>query len=317
MSRDQLLIVGAFFVTYFVWGSTYLANYWAIQTLPVFGMGGARFLTAGVLLYALSIFVGAKHKPTFSQFKNAGLIGVLFLTLGTGTVVWAQQWVPTSTTALIISFEPLLVMLVMWVFFRSRPPAKAFLGAAVSIAGMFLLINQPTTISGEGMVPGLIGIVFGMCCWAFGMTLSPRLDMGKNKFRATAMQMLVGGSVLLAFSFLVNDWEGFTLAQVSTRSALAWGFLVIFGAILAFSAFNFLLSKVSPDKASTNTYVNPVVAVALGALLNGESVTTQTMVAGAVMLAGVYFIQSAGKEEEGEEVENVLGFMPEESSIVE
>ncbi len=296
MTKDQLLIIGAFAVTYFVWGATYLANYWAIQTLPVFGMGGLRFLTAGVVLFALSFLVGDGRQPTLRQAGNAGVIGVLFLAMGTGTVVWAQQWVPTSLTALIISFEPLLVMLVMWVVFSNRPPGAAFLGALVSIGGMFLLINQPAALAGEGMVKGITGILIGMLCWAGGMTLVPRLDMGKNKFRATAMQMLVGGAVLLAFSFLVNDWAGFEWSQVSTRSALAWVFLVIFGAILAFSAFNFLLSKVSPDKAATNTYVNPVVAVALGALLNGELVTTQTVIAGAVLLAGVYFIQSAKKK---------------------
>ena len=294
--RDTWLIIGAFFITYFVWGSTYLANYWAIQTLPVFGMGGMRFLTAGVLLYAIAAFVGKKETPTLKQWGNAGLIGLLFLTMGTGTVVWAQQWVPTSTTALIISFEPLLVMLLMWVAFANRPPVKAFLGAAVSILGMFLLINQPATLSGEGSGIGIAGILFGMCCWAGGMTLVPRLDMGPNKFRATAMQMLVGGAVLLLFSFAMNDWAGFSLDQVSARSAGAWVFLVLFGAILAFSAFNFLLSRVSPDKAATNTYVNPVVAVALGALLNNEMVTMRTVVAGVVMLAGVWFIQSAKKE---------------------
>ena len=298
MNRERWLIVGAFFITYFVWGSTYLANYWAIDTLPVFGMGGARFLTAGVLLGLLSLFFGVKDRPTTRQFANAGLIGVLFLTMGTGTVVWAQQWVATSTTALIISFEPLLVMLIMWTIFANRPPAKAFIGAAISITGMFLLIHQPATLAGEGSAKGFFGILFGMGCWAFGMILSPKLDMGKNKFRATAMQMLVGGAVLLIFSFIVSDWDGFTLAQVSTKSALAWVFLVIFGAIIAFSAFNFLLSRVSPDKAATNTYVNPIVAVALGALLNGEEVTTQTIFAGGVMLAGVYFIQSSAKKVE-------------------
>lgn len=306
MTRDQWLIIGAFFITYFVWGSTYLANYWAIQTLPVFGMGGMRFLVAGILLFALSLVVGKKGKPTLRQLGNAGLIGVLFLSMGTGAVVWAQQWVPTSTTALIISFEPLIVMLLMWVVFANRPPAKAFIGAAVSIFGVFLLIYQPDALLTGGSVKGLVGILFGMSCWAFGMTLVPRLDMGKNKFRATAMQMLVGGGILLLFSFGVNDWEGFTLSQVSLKSTLAWGFLVIFGAILAFSAFNFLLSRVSPDKAATNTYVNPVVAVALGALLNEEIVTTQTIIAGIVMLAGVYFIQSSQVETVADETIDTL-----------
>ena len=293
MTKDQYLIILSFFITYFVWGSTYLANYWAIQTLPVFGMGGARFLTAGVLLYGISQLVGKQESLGVKQVANAGLIGVLFLAMGTGTVVWAQQWVPTSTTALIISFEPLFVMLLMWVAFNNKPAGKAFVGAAVSIGGMYLLINQPTLLSGEGSVKGVLGILAGMVCWGLGMTLVPRLDMGENKFKATAVQMLIGGAVLLAFSFAVNDWAGWSYHDVSLRSALAFGFLVFFGAILAFSAFNFLLSRVSPDKAATNTYVNPVVAVALGALLNGEIVTERTIIAGVVMLAGVYFIQSA------------------------
>lgn len=293
MNKDQWLIIGAFATTYFVWGSTYLANYWAIDTLPVFGMGGTRFLAAGALLYLISFFKGKQGLPTVRQWANAGLIGLMFLTIGVGAVVWAQQWIPTSTTALIIAFEPLIVMIIMWIFFSNRPPLKAFLGAAISITGMFLLINQPATLAGEGSVKGLIAILSSMLCWAFAMTLSPRLDMGENKFRATAMQMLVGGMVLMAFSLVVNDWAGFRLSQVSTKSAMAWLFLVFFGAILAFSAFNYLLSRVSPDKASTNTYVNPVVAVALGALLNQEVISGQTVVAGAVMLTGVYFIQSA------------------------
>ena len=275
--KDQYLIIAAFFVTYVVWGSTYLANYWAIDTIPVFGMGGARFLTAGVLLYGISRFAGPQESLRPRQVGNAGLIGVLFLTMGTGTVVWAQQWVPTSTTALIISFEPLLVMLLMWLGFNNRPGGKAFIGAAISIAGMYLLINQPTLLSGEGSTKGVIGILAGMGCWGLGMTLVPRLDMGNNRFKATAVQMLIGGATLMVFSLAVNDWAGWSLDQVSTRSALAFVFLVVFGAILAFSAFNYLLSRVSPDKAATNTYVNPVVAVALGALLNGEVITGRTL----------------------------------------
>ena len=304
MSRQQLLVIAAFFVTYFVWGSTYLANYWAIETLPVFGMGGARFLLAGTLLYALSLFFGDKTAPTFQQWRNSGLIGILFLAMGTGTVVWAQQWVPTSTTSLIIAFEPLIVMLLSWVVFRRRPPGGAWLGAAISITGMYLLIGQPEVTSGEGMAKGIAGILSGMLCWAFGILLSPRLDMGENRFRSTAMQMLVGGAVLMAFSLLVNDWEGFQLSQVSARSAGAFAFLVVFGAVIAFSAFNFLLRTVSAEKAATNTYVNPVVAVALGALLNGEDVTGRTVVAGVVLLVGVYFINSSGKQEAEEAAES-------------
>lgn len=293
MNNQKWLIIAAFFCTYVIWGSTYLANYWAIETIPVFGMGATRFLTAGVLLYLLSQFVGAKTSPTVKQWRNAAVQGILFLTVGVGAVVWAQQFIPTSTTALIISFEPLLVMLLMWGWFRNRPPVMAFIGAGISILGMALLINEPASFSGPGAGKGLLAILFGMSCWAVGIVLGGKLDMGENKFRATGMQMLTGGFLLLIFSLLVNDWAGWSPDQVSAKSFWAWFFLVTFGAIIAFSAFNYLLRTVSPDMASTNTYVNPVVAVLLGVLLNGETVTWVTVLAGGVLLTGVWFINSA------------------------
>lgn len=300
MNNQKWLVVAAFFCTYVIWGSTYLANYWAIDTLPVFGMGGTRFLAAGVILYIMSWFFGSKETATLRQWGNATIQGILFLAVGVGAVVWAQQYIPTSTTALIISFEPLLVMLLMWGWLRSRPPNKAFLGAAISICGMALLINEPASFSGPNACKGLMGILFGMSCWAVGIILGGRLDMGKNKFRGTAMQMLSGGAILLLFSVLVNDWAGWSVSQVTAKSFYAWAFLVIFGAVVSFSAFNFLLRTVSADMAATNTYVNPVVAVFLGALLNNENVTGRTILAGAILLTGVYFINSAKRKPEND-----------------
>ena len=293
MGQDRLLIILAFFVTYFVWGATYLANYWAIGSIPVFGMGGTRFLTAGLLMYAFTLARGDFSLPSPRHALNSGLIGVLLLSVGTGAVVWAQQYIPTSTTSLIIAFEPLVVMLMMWGAFRSRPSLKAFFGAFVSIGGMALLITQPIAVGGGEALYGMLGIASGMLCWGAGMLLRQRLDLGHNRMRATAMQMIGAGTVLLLFSFAIDEWEGWSWTMITTRSAYAWAFLVVFGSIIAFSAFNYLLGQVSADKVSTNTYVNPVVAVLLGGLLNGEIITGQSLLAGAVLLAGVYFINSA------------------------
>lgn len=293
MGRDRLLILLAFSVTYFVWGATYLANYWAIDSIPIFAMGGSRFLTAGALMYGYTLLRGDRTLPTRRHFVNSGIIGLLLLGIGTGAVVWAQQYVPTSTTSLIIAFEPLVVMLMMWGILRERPATKAFFGAFVSICGMTLLITQPIAIGGGEAYKGLIAIACGMLCWGSGMLLRQRLDLGPNRVRATAMQMLVAGAFLLLFSPLLDEYTGFSLATVTSRSAYAWLFLVVFGSIIAFSAFNFLLGKVSADKVATNTYVNPVVAVFLGAAFNDEVVTGQSLLAGAVLLAGVYFINSA------------------------
>ncbi|CAH1001693.1 putative inner membrane transporter YedA [Neolewinella maritima] len=294
MGRDRFLILLAFSVTYFVWGATYLANYWAIDSIPVFFMGGTRFVTAGLIMYAYTLLRGDRTWPRRKYLINSGIIGVLLLSVGTGAVVWAQQFIPTSTTSLIIAFEPLVVMLMMWSILRSRPSAKAFLGAFISICGMSLLISQPVAIGGGADVyKGFIAIASGMLCWGSGMLLRQRLDLGPNRVRATAMQMLVAGVFLLISSPLLDDWSTWTVADVTARSAYAWVFLVVFGSIIAFSAFNFLLGKVSADKVATNTYVNPVVAVLLGGLLNGEVITGQSLLAGSILLTGVYFINSA------------------------
>lgn len=293
MRKDQWLIIGAFSITYFVWGSTYLANYWAIDSLPPFGMCGVRFLLAGSLLYAISLWKGDKTPPTRENWRNAGYMGVMFLTVGVGAVVWAQQWVDTSMAALLVAFQPLLIMLMLWGFFSTRPPGKAFFGAGISIVGMGLLIGQPELVAGKEEIIGLIAILFAIMTWALGMILNPRLNMGKNNFRSTAMQMIVGGGTAMVFSLLIGEWEGWSASQLTSKTVLSVAYLVVFGAIIAFSAFNFLMRNVSPEKAATSTYVNPVVATMLGAALNNEAVTLQSVIAGGILLTGVYFINSS------------------------
>jgi drug/metabolite transporter (DMT)-like permease len=287
------LIIIAFAITYFVWGSTYLANKWAIDTLPPFGMCGVRFLIAGGLLYGLSFLQGDKSHPTGKQWLNAGYMGFMFLTVGVGIVVWAQQWMDTSMAALLVSFQPLIVMCIMWGVFKNRPPGKAFFGAGISIIGMGLLIGQPQLVAGPNEVRALIAVLFAISVWALGMTLNPRLDMGKNNFRSTAMQMLVGGVLAMMVSLLFSEWDGWTAENLSLKSIFSLTYLIVFGAIVAFSAFNFLMKTVSPEKAATSTYVNPVVAMLLGALFNNEAVTLQSVIAGAILITGVYFINSS------------------------
>lgn len=293
MTKEQWLIILAFAITYFVWGSTYLANKWAIDTLPPFGMCGVRFLIAGALLYGLSFLRGDKTRPTRRQWVNAGYMGFMFLTLGVGIIVWAQQWMDTSMAALMVSFQPLIVMLIMWGVFRNRPPGKAFFGAGISIVGMALLIGQPQLVAGRNETIALFAVLFSICVWALGMTLNPRLDLGKNNFRSTAMQMLIGGALAASYSLLVGEWKGWSAEAISLKSIFSLSYLIIFGAIVAFSAFNFLMKTVSPEKAATGTYVNPVVAMLLGALLNNETVTLQSVIAGAILITGVYFINSS------------------------
>jgi len=243
--KQSWLIILAFAITYIVWGSTYLANYWAIDSLPPFGMCGVRFLAAGLVLYVISLWQGDRTPPTVQQWKNASLMGLMFLTIGVGGVVWAQQWVDTSMAALLVAFQPLLVMLFMWGIWQNRPPNKAFFGAAISIIGMGLLIGQPELVAGPDEVKGLLVILLAVFTWGLGMTLNPRLDLGKNNFRSSAMQMIVGGGLAMVFSLVIGEWTDWSFSRLSMKSILSVSYLVIFGAIIAFSAFNYLMKTVS------------------------------------------------------------------------
>lgn len=292
MDNERWQIIGAFAVIYFVWGSTYLANYWAIQSIPTFLMCGSRFFGAGLLLFLLTLHRGGPW-PNLKQWANAGLIGMLFLSIGTGATVWAQQFIPTSLTALIVSFDPLVIMLLMWWLIQSRPAKRALFGALVSIVGVSLLVGQPQLGGNPDSYKGLLAISVALVAWAIGSIYASRLDMGKNRIRATAMQMMVGGLAVGIFSLAIQETDGWQWTMVDSRSAWSWLYLVLFGSIVGYTCFNFLLSKVSPEKVATSTYVNPIVALLLGGWLNNELITTQSLVAGGVMLTGVYFINSA------------------------
>jgi drug/metabolite transporter (DMT)-like permease len=158
---------------------------------------------------------------------------------------------------------------------------------------MGLLIGQPQMVAGPNEIKALLAVLFSICVWALGMTLNPRLDMGKNNFRSTAMQMLIGGALAMSYSLLVGEWNGWSVEAISLKSIFSLSYLIVFGAIGAFSALNFLMKTVSPEKAATGTYVNPVVAMFLGAMLNDEAVSIQSVIAGAILITGVYFINSS------------------------
>lgn len=288
---ERRLIIGAFAAVYFIWGSTYLFNFWAIQSIPPFLMSGVRFLTAGALLYAWGVLQGAPP-PTSRQWWNSALLGNLFLTIGTGAVVWALQWIDTGMAALIVAIDPLLIMFLLWWLFQQRPSWQGILGALIGIGGMVILVGQPHFVDSPESRWGLVAISIALISWAFASIYVSRLTLPDSRLRRSAMQMLTGGAGLIAFSTFSGEAATFSWAELSLSSTLSWFYLIVFGSIVAFSSFNYLLAKVSPEKVATSTYVNPVVALLLGWSLNSEHVSTQSLVAGLVLLTGVFFINS-------------------------
>lgn len=289
--KEFWLIIGAFAAVYVVWGATYLFNYFAIEVIPPFLMGGTRFLTAGALLFGFLHF-RKTPLPTVRQWFWSFVLGVLFLALGSGGLIWAIQFIDTGFAALLVAIDPLVIMGLLWAIQGIRPGKRALFGALLGIIGMYLLLGQPQLDAHPQAWMGLIAIGVSLVAWAFASIYVSRLDQPANRFQRSAMQMLCGGGVLVLFSWWTGEAAGFELADLNLKAGLSWLYLVAFGSILAFSCFNYLLTKVSPEKVATSTYVNPLVALLLGWAFNNEVINPGALIAGGLMLAGVYFINS-------------------------
>ena len=286
--RQQLFILAALFCTYFIWGSTYLAIEFGIESFPPFLMGAVRFIIAGALLYALLRALGAPN-PSAQEWRGAAIVGTLLPAIGHGTVCYVQQTVSSSVAALSIATAPIWMAIFssIWGHHITR---KEWLGIAIGLVGMVLL-NTQGSLQGDPISALLL--VFAAASWSFGSVWGKHLSQPKG-LMAPAIQMLVGGAVLLAWSMLVGEtWP----AQISVKSWGALLFLIVFGSLVAYSAYQYLLKTVRPLVASSNTFVNPIVAFALGIWLANETVTSTEYAALAVILVGVFLVLSASGEE--------------------
>ena len=291
-SRLQVMV--ALGAVYVIWGSTYLAIRFAIETVPPFLMAGARYLTAGTLLYAWSRLRGAP-RPSPVHWRSAYLLGALLLLGGNGGVVWAEQHVSSGLVALLVSTEPLWIVLLVWLRSRQeRPGPRVIAGLVLGFAGLVILV-KPGSQGGISLIGAGVVLVASMS-WAYGSLFGERAKLPASPLLSTGMQMLAGGSLLMAAGLLTGEPAQLALAQVSTRSLLALAYLIVFGAVVAFTAYVWLLKVASPVLVSTYAYVNPLVAVGLGWALAGEPITRGTLVAAAVILTGVALISTARKK---------------------
>ncbi|TDS15067.1 drug/metabolite transporter (DMT)-like permease [Maribacter caenipelagi] len=291
MQRNTVLVVLSFFAIYFIWGSTYLWNKIAVTELPAFMLAGIRFVIAGSLIFIISKILGFSLKITKQQFKNTILAGFLFLTFGNGVVVWALKFVDSGFAALEVSAQPLVVLLMMRVFQGKKIQPMSIVGVILGITGIFLLVGQKEIIAQDGAILGMVLIFVCMLSWSYGSLFVGNADLPKNFFVNTGYQMLTSGISLLIISTLFGeqwispiDWS----IPVITSMLL----LIIFGSIVTFTAFNYLLRIVSPEKVATSSYVNPIIAMILGWYFLNEDITAQSAIASVVLLTGVYFINT-------------------------
>lgn len=293
--RKTWLIIISFIIIYFVWGSTYLANAWGVASVPPFLLAGTRFLIAGVILLGISRFFGP-IKATSKQLKNSAIIGFMLFAIGNGLAVWSLKYIESGISAVVISLQPLIVAIMMWIFNSKKPKPATWAGIALGILGMILLVGQPKFITDPSALWGFSGLIIALFSWGYMAIWMPEADLPESMLTRTALQMLFGSIALLILSPIIGEWTGFDIETVPARAYWALLYLIVFGSLLAMTAFNFLLANVSPTKVVTNTYVNPIIAVFLGWWLNNEEITMQTIFAAVLLLLGVFFIIQARRK---------------------
>ncbi|PCI04812.1 MAG: EamA family transporter [Flavobacteriaceae bacterium] len=293
-NQNPVLIIAAFFAIYVIWGSTYLFNKIAVTELPPFMLASIRFVTAGLLIFGIAKARGMSLKITKKQLLNTIIIGFLFLTYGNGVVVWALKYVDSGFAALEISAQPLVVLIMMRVLEGKKIQAMSVIGVVLGIIGIYLLVGQKELISSRESVIGMVMIFTCLISWSYGSLLAAKADLPKSYFVNTGYQMFFGGLMLSIAS--IGFGEEWSLPTTWSKDVqISMILLIIFGGIVAFTAFNFLLRTVSPEKVATSTYVNPLIAMMLGWYFLNEQVTQQSMLAAAVLLTGVYFINTKRK----------------------
>jgi drug/metabolite transporter (DMT)-like permease len=282
------LIFSALATVYVVWGSTYLAIRFALESWPPFLLGGVRFFLAGLILFGAAR-VKYRERLTAAHWKSTALVGVLLLFGGNGSVVYAQQTVPSGTAALIVSTVPIWMVLLNWLAFSGpRPTRITIMALVLGFSGVVLLLEIP--ILGVHIPWTGLLLVAASLSWALGSVYARRATMPSSPLLATAMEMLAGGIALIIASGLHGEWSGFNVADVTFRSGAALIYLFVFGSIVAFTAYIWLLQNASLALVSTYAYVNPVVALILGSWLAGETLKTSAWAGAALVLAAVVMI---------------------------
>jgi drug/metabolite transporter (DMT)-like permease len=288
---ERARLIAAFAAVYVIWGSTYLAILYAIETLPPFLMAGARFLVAGTLLYGWARLRGVP-RPRHMHWRSAAIVGAFLLLGGNGGVVWAEQRVPSGLAALLVATVPLWM-----VVFESlrptgvRPGRGVWVGLALGLAGVAFLVGRGELAGGRGADPlGAVVLIVASMSWACGSIYARAARLPESPLLATGMEMLSGGALLTIAGLVTGEWGRLALDQASPRSLWALVYLIVMGSLVGFTAYIYLLQKTTPALASTYAFVNPVVAVLLGWALAGEAVTPRTVLAAAVIVTAVVVI---------------------------
>lgn len=260
-----------------------------MEDFPPFLLSSLRFLLAGVLMAGIGFFK-KDPIPALRNMFSAAWMGFLFLVMGTAMVVWAEQYIDTGLAALMAAFEPVMVVIFVWSIDKRKPDPKTIIGLLLGMTGIYVLVGQPEFPWKPHTFKGLFAICAAIIAWAWGSVAVKNANLPESKSFSASLQMIAGGLFLFVLSFINDEPAHFSFQQVSFKGWLSFSYLTFAGSILAFSAFQYLLHHVKPEKVATSNYVNPVIAVFLGWQLNGENLTSHSIFAALLLLTGVFLV---------------------------
>ena len=286
---NRLFVILSFLSIYLIWGSTYLAIRYAVETIPPLYTAGIRHLTAGTILLAWALAKGLR--PTWRQIRASVVIGFFFFLVGHGLLHWAERVVPSGLASLLIAIEPIMVFLLSSAAARTwRLNGTLLAGILLGLGGVGMLLRGTGLEPVPGLTLGCVTILVSAFSWSLGIVYSRRSHLSGSPLLLSALSLLSGAVMLLLTATVVGEAKEFQLSQVSLKSALALGYLILFGSVIAFTAYNWLMEHYSPTLVATHTYINPVVAVLLGWAYGGEALTAKVALAATLVVAAVVLV---------------------------
>lgn len=286
--NESLMVALAFIAIYLVWGSTYLAIRYAVETIPPLVTAGIRHTIAGGILLVWACARG--YRPRREHWTAGIVLGALFFLIGHGSLHWAEQHVASGLAALLIATEPMFILVLAWMSGQQKISRLSALGLAVGVAGVAILTGAEVSSKNTSLI-GMLAVLLGSVSWAAGVVISPKLKLPTDALARTAVPLVCGAVMLLATAGLTGEFHALHWSAISLKSILGLAFLIFFGSIVAFTAYTWLLQRCPPTLVATHTYANPIVAVLLGWLLAGEPVTLRVLLASVAILSAIVLIR--------------------------
>ncbi len=278
----------AFAAIYLVWGSTYLAIRYAVATIPPLVTAGVRHSIAGIILLAWAWVRG--FRPTRAHWISGFIVGALFFLVGHGTLHWAEQYVGSGLAALLIATEPMFILVLAWSMGQQKISRMSALGLGLGVLGVAVLTGAELSVKQSSLL-GLLAVLTGSLAWSAGVVISPKLKLPNDALGRTALPTLCGALLLLAAAGVTGEFHATHWASISFKSLMGLAYLIVFGSVVAFTSYTWLLQRCPPALVATHTYANPVVAVLLGWLLASEPLTMRVVVASVAILGAIVLIR--------------------------